>query len=168
MSNKQYLGIDASPLRIGAALITANDFMFELEWHDTIVLDDEKWITPADRADAFEDLQDRFNGFKPDMIGMEAVFVGANRLGAVRAAMALGQIESICDYLWPDAKQKILTATQWRKLCGIQQGGKAPVLQWSTKVCEEHNLDAPEMQDAADAIAIAYATWKWDIENATE
>jgi Holliday junction resolvasome RuvABC endonuclease subunit len=168
MSSKQYLGIDASPLRIGAALITANGSEFVLEWHETITLDDEKWITPADRADAFEDLQERRDMFRPDMIGMEAVFVGANRLGAVRAAMALGQIESICDYLWPDAKQKILTATQWRRLCGIQQGGKAPVMQWSSGVTKDHNMDAPEMQDAADAIAIAYATWKWDIENATE
>lgn len=162
---KNYLGLDVSPLRIGAALVKADKDACELVWHDVNILESENWITPGDRATAMEDLREKYADFYPDHIGLEAVYVGPNKVGAVRAAMALGQIESICDYEWPDATQKILTATQWRSLAGIEQRGKAPVMGWAVRFAEDCGLAKPENQDAADAIAIAYATWKWDLQS---
>lgn len=153
--SKLALGLDVSPLRIGWAVITDTN---ELVNHGVIIFPSKEWVTPAMRADALEDALDSYTF---DMIGAEAVFVGVNRLGSIRAAMALGQVESICDYLWPDANQKILTATQWRNLCGITQGGKAPVMEWATTYCHDHDSHTPENQDAADAIAIAHATVLW-------
>jgi Holliday junction resolvasome RuvABC endonuclease subunit len=108
------------------------------------------------RAEAMEDLHDAHK-IEPNGIGMEAVYVGINKLGSIRAAMALGQIESICDYEWPDAEQKVLTATQWRKVCGIPQGGKVPVMEWA----EAYTGETIDSQDDADALAIAYATAMW-------
>jgi Holliday junction resolvasome RuvABC endonuclease subunit len=104
---------------------------------------------------------------EPKAIGLEAVFIGPNKLGSVRAAMALGQLESILDYEWPDAAQKVLTAAQWRKLCGIQQGGKQPVMEWALNFAGPHKsklYKVADSQDTADAIAIAYATCQWSIE----
>jgi len=57
--------------------------------------------------------------------------------------------------------QKVLTASQWRKHAGIESSGKEPVMEWARAVCEEDGVDPPGMQDAADAIAIAYATFDW-------
>lgn len=157
MSNTT-LGLDVSPLRIGWAILEDTNLIA----HGTIHFPPKEWVTPGARAD---EIEDAIGDYKVTQIGAEAVFVGANRLGAVRAAMALGQVESICDYLWPDAPQKILTATQWRKLCDIQQGGKQPVMDWAVNYCEDHDLDLPDTQDAADAIAIAFGTMRWFANN---
>ena len=149
------LGLDVSPLRIGWAVIGENCL---LEDHGTITFPPKEWVTPGMRAAAIEDaLDERLI----DRVGMEAVFVGPNKLGSIRAAMALGQVESICDYLWPDADQKILTAAQWRSHCGIEQGGKEPVMRWASDLCNDSDVGLPETQDAADAIAIAFATMRW-------
>lgn len=164
---KQYLGLDVSPLRIGAALWEANDSECALLWSETHTFDPKDWITPGMRAEVIEALHER-RECEPDLVAMEAVFVGPNKLGAIRAAMALGQVESICDYEWEDARQKILTATQWRSLCSIPQGGKTPVMGWATRAAQEHGVDAPADQDAADAICIAYAAWKWDLDHGAE
>lgn len=159
MTSTITLGLDVSPLRIGWAVL--NDT--ELTNHGTIFFNPKEWVTPGKRADAIEDaIADE----KVTQIGAEAVFVGANRLGSIRAAMALGQVESICDYLWPDAPQKILTATQWRNLCDIQQGGKQPVMEWATRFCEDNDIHLPDNQDAADAIAIAFGAMRWFANNA--
>lgn len=148
------LGLDVSPLRIGWAVYDTDT----LQGHGTITFKPDDWVTPGMRADALEDTLD---GYTINQVAAEAVFVGVNKLGSIRAAMALGQVESICDYLWPDAPQKILTATQWRKLCDISQGGKQPVMEWASAKCDEHKQPAPGTQDAADAIAIAYAAYLW-------
>ena len=152
------LGLDVSPLRIGWAIYTNT----ELANHGVILFDNKDWITPGMRAAALEDTFSETDNF--DRIGLEAVFVGPNKLGSIRAAMALGQIESICDYLWPDARQKILTAAQWRSACGIQQGGKQPVWEWAIEQTITHHTHAPANQDAADAIAIAHATHNWNLD----
>lgn len=149
------IGLDVSPLRIGWAYYADN----KLEDHGVILFDSDEWITPGMRAEAMEDTLAKYEG--TNGVGMEAVFVGPNKLGSIRAAMALGQIESISDYLWPDAKQKVLTATQWRSACGIQQGGKQPVWEWATERTITDGVHAPENQDAADAIAIGHATCLW-------
>jgi len=154
--SKHYLGLDVSPLRIGWAVVEAEDDDAYVTDHGVIIFDSKEWVTPGMRSDKLEDLSDNHTSI--DMIGLEAVFVGPNKLGSIRAAMALGQVESICDYLWPDAEQKILTATQWRSACGIKQGGKESVLEWALAACAEAGVDDPENQDAADAIAIATAT----------
>ena len=148
------LGLDVSPLRIGWAVYD-NDALTD---HGTITFNTNDWVTPGMRSDAIEDTLDKYT---IDQVAAEAVFVGINKLGSIRAAMALGQVESICDYLWPEAPQKILTATQWRKLCDISQGGKKPVMDWALAKCDEHGLAKPDTQDAADAIAIAYAGYLW-------
>ncbi len=82
--------------------------------------------------------------------------------------MALGQVESICDYEWPDVTQKILTAAQWRRYCGIKQGGKEPVMEWALDFAGDENAKlwkVAESQDTADAIAIAYAVAMWDLHD---
>lgn len=168
MSNsKIYLGLDVSPLRIGAAAWRCNEKHAQFLWSETHSFNTKEWITPAMRAEVIEALHEK-RELEPDVIGMEAVFIGPNKLGAIRAAMALGQIESICDYEWENARQKILTATQWRSLCGVPQGGKAPVMGWATRVAEDSGAELPADQDSADAICIAYATWKWHLDHATE
>ena len=149
--SEKYLGLDVSPLRIGWAVISDDSLH-----HGVIIFDSKEWVTPGLRSDALEDVMEQHPSIKT--IGLEAVFVGPNKLGSIRAAMALGQVESICDYLWPDADQKILVATQWRSACGIKQGGKESVMEWALVACAEAGVDAPENQDAADAIAIATAT----------
>ena len=153
--SKNAIGLDVSPLRIGWAVVTDD---LEVTHHGVIMFKPREWVTPGMRADAMEDA---LADFDITHVGAEAVFVGINKLGSIRAAMALGQVESISDFLWPDADQKILTATQWRAACGIKQGGKEPVMEWSTNLCETFELETPENQDAADAIAIAYATIIW-------
>ena len=153
------LGLDVSPLRIGWAVVTDDPGDTEC---GTITFKKDQWVTPGDRAEAIEDLlvDQSIKG-----IGLEAVFVGPNKLGSIRAAMALGQVESICDYLWPDARQKVLTASQWRSICGIEQGGKEPVMRWSTDHCANADRPLPDSQDAADAVAIAYAANQWFADN---
>lgn len=148
------LGLDVSPLRIGWAIIASK----EVRKHGTIVFESNEWVTPGMRSDA---LEDALGEEKIDRIGLEAVFVGPNRLGSIRAAMALGQVESIADYLWPDAKQKVLTAAQWRKLADVPPGGKASVMEYAEDVCDAHEVERPGMQDAADAIAIGIAADSW-------
>lgn len=153
------LGLDVSPLRIGWAIINTN----VVSKHGTITFSSDDWVTPGMRAAAIEDALDEHTF---DRIGLEAVFVGPNKLGSIRAAMALGQVESICDYLWPDANQKILTAAQWRRLADVPPGGKESVMEWAVKRCKKDKADKPEGQDAADAVAIAVATDAWHEENA--
>lgn len=150
------LGLDVAPLRIGWAVLSDE----ELEL-GTIYFDKDEWITPGMRAEALEDALEKH---RVTHIGLEAVFVGPNKLGSIRAAMALGQVESISDYLWPDAKQKILTAAQWRSLCGITGGGKAPVMEWATQRAALADV-VPDSQDSADALAIAVAAHKWFADN---
>ena len=151
------LGLDVSPLRIGWAVVRDD----VVEEHGTITFGSDEWVTPGMRAEAIEETLD---GWTFDRVGLEAVFVGPNKLGSIRAAMALGQVESICDYLWPDANQKILTAAQWRRLAGVPAGGKASVMEWAQATCKKHGVDAPAGQDAADAVAIAVATDAWHAE----
>ena len=155
-----YMGFDISPLRIGVATVQRRSDKISLRWATTLRFDPDEWITPATRAEVIEGLHEKYET-EPEAIGLEAVFIGPNKLGSVRAAMALGQLESILDYEWPDAAQKILTAAQWRKLCGIQQGGKQPVMDWAISFAGAHKsklYKVDESQDTADAIAIAYAT----------
>lgn len=153
------LGLDVSPLRIGWAVLHDGT----IASHGTIVFKSDEWVTPGMRAAAIEDSLDKWNIF--DRIGLEAVFVGPNKLGSIRAAMALGQVESICDYLWPDAEQKVLTAAQWRRLANVPPGGKQSVMEYAEAVCEKHEAPKIEGQDAADAVAIAIATDGWFAEN---
>lgn len=163
---RTYLGLDVSPLRIGAALIEFDGVVHTLKWAETHKFDPKEWVSPAIRAEAIEAMHEK-HAHTPDVIGLEAVFIGPNKLGSIRAAMALGQVESICDYEWPDATQKILTAAQWRKYCGIQQGGKEPVMEWARKFADDCCDDDITLdQDAADATAIAYAALRWDEEDA--
>lgn len=151
------LGLDVSPLRIGWAVHTDG----RIEDHGTITFSNQEWVTPGMRAAAIEDTLD---GVTFGHIGLEAVFVGPNKLGSIRAAMALGQVESICDYLWPDAHQKILTAAQWRRLANVPPGGKESVMQWAIERCKADDAEKPIGQDSADAIAIAVATDAWHAE----
>lgn len=152
------LGLDVSPLRIGWA-VSKDEIITH---HGTITFKNDDWVTPGMRAAAIEDTLDEHTF---DHIGIEAVFVGPNKLGSIRAAMALGQVESICDYLWPDATQKILTAAQWRRLADVPPGGKESVMEWAKKRCKKDGANKPEGQDSADAIAICIATGEWHAEN---
>jgi len=149
-----FLGLDVSPLRIGWAILDTD----KLKAHGTIVFESSEWVTPARR---FEAIEDTLAEYDVTHVGIEAVFVGPNKLGSIRAAMALGQVEMVCDCVWPNSVQKVLTASQWRKHAGIESSGKEPVMEWARAVCEEDGVDPPGMQDAADAIAIAYATFDW-------
>ena len=150
------LGLDVSPLRIGWGIIRAEGDDYFLIDHGVILFKEKEWVTPGMRADEVERIADKH----PDIhkVGIEAVFVGPNKLGSIRAAYAVGQLEAICEAAWPDADQKILTATQWRSLCGIKQGGKDPVMEWAIGCCHDNGSVPPANQDAADAIAIAWAT----------
>ena len=150
------LGLDVSPLRIGWGIIRAEEDDYFLIDHGVILFKEKEWVTPGMRADEVERIADKH----PDIhkVGIEAVFVGPNKLGSIRAAYAVGQLEAICEAAWPEADQKILTATQWRSLCGIKQGGKEPVMEWAVSCCRDNDSVPPANQDAADAIAIAWAT----------
>ncbi len=162
-----YLGFDVSPLRIGAAAVEVTNTYQSLRWAETYTFDKDEWVSPAHRAEAIEYFNEKYDN-TPEAIGLEAVFIGPNKLGSIRAAMALGQVESICDYEWPDVTQKVLTATQWRRYCGIEQGGKAPVMEWALDFASEEEATLwkiADSQDTADAIAIAYAVAMWDMED---
>lgn len=150
------LGLDVSPLRIGWGIVATEDDDQHLVDHGVIIFNKDEWITPGIRADEIEKIADQYPTISK--IGIEAVFVGPNKLGSIRAAYSVGQVEAICEGVWPDAEQRMLTATQWRSLCGIQQGGKAPVMEWAVSCCHDNELHPPKNQDAADAIAIAWAT----------
>jgi Holliday junction resolvasome RuvABC endonuclease subunit len=165
----KYLGFDVSPLRIGAALVDAGGKRITPINTKTITFPKDAWVTPSMRADAIESLSEFFfpdeeDGADVKGIGLEAVFIGPNKLGSIRAAMALGQVEMACAFEWVIAKQKVMTATQWRSLCGISQGGKQPVMDWALDQCERMYAP-PEDQDSADALAIAYAAAKWFADN---
>lgn len=157
-----YLGFDVSPLRIGVACVEHNDILTSAVFHHTYEFPKDSWVTPTMRASIIEQIEDDLVKERNIAgVGLEAVFIGPNKLGSIRAAMALGQVEMACDFEWPDAEQKVLTATQWRKLCGIGQGGKQPVMDWAVRFCEGQPLDPPASQDSADALAIAFATAMW-------
>lgn len=161
-----YMGFDVSPLRIGAAAVENKLGEISLRWAETFTFDSDEWIRPGDRADVIEAWGEKYEN-TPEVIGLEAVFIGPNKLGSIRAAMALGQVEMALDNEYPEAAQKILTAAQWRKYCGIQQGGKRPVMEWARAFAGENGAKlwkVADSQDTADAIAIAYATCKWNLE----
>jgi len=160
---KYALGLDVSPLRIGWAFVLIEGALIRPVAHGTHLFNKDIWVTPSMRAEVIEDLHE-LTKISPIIIGLEGVFVGPNKIGSIRAAMALGQIESICDYEWPEAEQKVLTPPQWRKYCDIPQGGKGPVLDWSQEFVGEL-LDS---QDTADAIAIAYAVSQWREQSSAE
>jgi len=159
-----YLGLDVSPLRIGIAAVEYRAESMNFRFAETHTFPSNEWVQPSHRAEVIEAWNDKYE-INPEVVGMEAVFIGPNKRGSILAAMALGQVEMICDNEWPDADQKVLTAAQWRKLCGIQQGGKQPVMDWALNFAGPNKdviYKISESQDSADAIAIAYATAIWD------
>lgn len=150
------LGLDVSPLRIGWAITGEAD---DLPKHGTIHFKSGDWVDPGMRFDAMENI---LECEEVDRIGLEAVFVGPNKLGSIRAAMALGQIEMVCSCMFPNARQKVLTAAQWRSLAGVVGSGKDGVMDWAHDYTEG---DTPADQDAADALAISVAAARWFDEN---
>jgi hypothetical protein len=119
---RQYLGLDVAPLRIGWAVVSENAGVIKPIAHGTHLFDKKEWIVPSMRAEAMEDLHDAHK-IEPVGIGMEAVYVGINKLGSV----------SVLLWRWVRLKasaitsglmlsRRVLTATQWRKVCGIPSG----------------------------------------------
>ena len=152
------VGLDVSPLRIGWSILHQTE---GIQDKGTIHFHKDEWVTPGRRWEAMEERFEKWMNSDVHIVGLEAVFVGPNKLGSIRAAMALGQVEMIADNFWPDARQKILTAAQWRSLCGIEGGGKVPVMEWAVEFCADGGWDAPADQDEADALAIAHAAEQW-------
>ena len=146
------LGLDASPRRIGWALV---DHDSGQPLHaDTIHVaanDDLR----ARRA-AFLEIA-RATDARGDLIitTLEDAHAGPNRRGSLIHAMSIGNLEAWAIARWPSSLVDRIQPSAWRRELGLPMRGKEPLLAWARTTSL-----AIKDQDAADALGIATATHK--------
>lgn len=145
------IGLDASPRRIGWAII-----------------DDAEQVLSSgtEHVDAGDDLRHRLGAWhritaelnrvcdsgQLVAVGIEDVYVRFPRQ-AIQSALTVGNLEAFAlrSYSWILVER--LMPTAWRRVCGIEQGGKEAPMLWARE-------RSPYLtdQDEADAICISVAT----------
>ena len=144
------VGLDVSERRIGYAV---------LEYDSGEPLETGTIHTPAGT-----DLHDRVNAWRRisaaanqtgdiQLVLIEAPWMGPNRQGSARHAMAVGNLAGIAAArLGPSILIDTIQPATWRRLCGLPTRGKQPVHQWAC-----NRLGITVDQDQADALGIATA-----------
>lgn len=149
------LGLDASPKRIGWAIIDY-DNAHPIKW-GTHHLQDAACINPADdlraRRHIFQDIAKHADE-RGDVCAViiEDAYVGVSKQGSINHALSVGNVEAFASNRWPFILVERLKPATWRKHIGVKQRGKGPTIDWA-KDLTGHTLT----DDEADALGIATA-----------
>ena len=148
MTRSVILGLDASPKRIGWAVVDYDAGTWIAHGVSTVSGDDdlrarrETFASIAQRADRFGDVC---------AIIIEDAYVGVNRRGTITHAVSVGNVEAWASTRWPDQLVVRLAPTTWRKAIGVATVGKAAVMDWAVPQIGRVS------QDEADAFGVAVA-----------
>lgn len=150
MTRALVLGLDASPRRIGWALVDYEDAtIVELGVEFTPAGDDLRNRRRAVReiAKTARRIGDVFAVF------VEDAYAGPNRAVTVQHAGTVGNVEAFALERWPRILVARLASSTWRSSIGVSAKGKADVVLWA----QNKTGRAMWTQDEADALGIATA-----------
>jgi Holliday junction resolvasome RuvABC endonuclease subunit len=153
------LGLDASPKRIGWAVIDY-DSAVPLKWGVEHIDQIRTLTKDADdlraRRLAFREISRIANG-RGDVCAVivEDAYVGASKLGSIVHALSVGNVEAFAAAAWPFVLVSRVKAATWRKQIGVKQRGKEATIEWARELTGETLTD-----DVADALGIATAGHK--------
>lgn len=88
------------------------------------------------------------------LVAIEDAHLGVNRRGALRHAMAIGDVRQAVDRRWPEAAVQLIAPQEWKRLVGLPgNAAKGLVMDLACSLgwCPQ------EQQDAADAACISWA-----------
>lgn len=95
----------------------------------------------------------------PDIVVIEDVALQKNAKVLIQLSRIQGSIIGYCDA--NHIAVSIMKPTQWRKLCGISQGGKIrSELKDESQNFVKENFNLMVKEDEADAICIGYPAWR--------
>jgi hypothetical protein len=146
------IGLDASPLRIGYAIMVlqTGELLKSGTMHVSNTGDDLR-----NRQAAWRHIMAEANRVTDSSlivcVGLEEAYVRFKRQ-AILSALTIGNLEAFALRSYPWILVHRLQPTEWRKLIGIKQGGKEAPLAYAQTV-KPGLLD----QDEADAICITRA-----------
>ena len=98
-------------------------------------------------------------------VGIEAPYIGPNRMGSLNHARNIGHHEAFAHLSFPYAPQLLIYPAEWRRLLGLPGKGKeAPYAYAEAELAHAQRVRGyargtadPIDQDSADAICIAKA-----------
>lgn len=146
------IGLDASPLRIGYAvmILQTGELLASGTMHVGNTGDDLR-----NRQAAWRHIMEEVNRVTDSShivcVGLEEAYVRFKRQ-AILGALTIGNLEAFALRSYPWILVHRLQPTEWRRLIGIKQGGKEAPMEYARTILPE--LDD---QDEADAICIARA-----------
>lgn len=145
------LGVDASPRRIGWALIDYEvGDLVDAGVEKTLAGDDlrNRRIAVRRIASTARNRGDVFAVF------VEDAYAGPNRRGTIDHATTVGNVEAFMLERWPRILVARIAPSSWRSLLGIARTGKAGPLEYAEAREPERRF---LFQDEADALCIAVA-----------
>ena len=151
------LGLDVSERRIGYALVDYDSG----EAVETGTIHTPPGEDLHARVDAWRRISIAANQTGDiQLVAIEAPWMGPNRQGSMRHAMAIGNLAGIAAArLGPTILIDTIQPADWRTTCGLPTKGKTPIHSWAVGV-----LGVDVDQDQADALGIATAAhhkaWK--------
>ena len=146
------IGLDASPLRIGYAvmILQTGELLASGTMHVSNTGDDLR-----NRQAGWRHIMEEVNRVTDSShivcVGLEEAYVRFKRQ-AILGALTIGNLEAFALRSYPWILVHRLQPTEWRKLIGIKQGGKEAPMAYAQTI--KPGLDD---QDEADAICIARA-----------
>jgi Holliday junction resolvasome RuvABC endonuclease subunit len=146
------IGLDASPLRVGYAImiVQTGRLLASGTMHVESGGDDLRNRQAAWRH-IISELNRVTDSSRVVCVGLEEAYVRFRRQ-AILGALTIGNLEAFALRSYPWILVHRLLPTEWRRICGIQQGGKAAPLAYAQMV-----VPGLTDQDEADAICIARA-----------
>lgn len=146
------IGLDASPLRIGYAImiVQTGELLASGTMHVESGGDDLRNRQAAWRHIMVE-LNRVADSSQVVCVGLEEAYVRFRRQ-AILGALTIGNLEAFALRSYPWILVHRLLPTEWRRICGIPQGGKAAPLAYARLILPDLND-----QDEADAICITRA-----------
>ena len=146
------IGLDASPLRIGYAImiVQTGELLASGTMHVSNAGDDLR-----NRQAAWRHVMAESNSVVDSSqivcVGLEEAYVRFKRQ-AILGALTIGNLEAFALRSYPWILVHRLQPTEWRRIIGIKQGGKEAPMAYARTILPD--LDD---QDEADAICIARA-----------
>lgn len=146
------VGLDASPLRIGFAImiVQTGELLASGTMHVANTGDDLRNRQAAWRHIMFESNR-VVDSSQIVCVGLEEAYVRFKRQ-AILSALTIGNLEAFALRSYPWILVHRLLPTEWRRIIGIKQGGKEAPMAYARMILPD--LDD---QDEADAIYIARA-----------
>lgn len=144
------LGLDVSERRIGYALVDYDSG----EPVETGTIHTPPGEDLHARVDAWRRISIAANQTGDiQLVAIEAPWMGPNRQGSMRHAMAIGNLAGIAAArLGETILIDTIQPADWRRACGLPTRGKQPIHSWA---CARLGVDID--QDQADALGIATA-----------